>query len=193
MRLMTALVLLPLLLAAPTACGAVGATAQASTQFTLSSPAVVDGKLVPEYRCEKKVNGVEESIPLSWTNVPAGTKSLAVIMYHYPDPNDRTKVSSYLLLWGIDPSVTEIAHGGADDGDWYMGADKDGAAISYTSPCSKGAGTHEYTITIYALSQTPPSLPAESTLAVTYDVLKKAIDTVTVVDTASLTFTNTTP
>lgn len=136
---------------------------------------------------------MEESIPLSWSNVPAGTKSLAVIMHHYPDPHDKTRVSAYLLIWGIDPGVTEIPHGAADDGPWFMGANKDGAAISYTSPCSKGAGTHEYTITVYALSETPPSLPQESSLSVTYEVLTKALETVTMIDTASLVFTSTTP
>jgi hypothetical protein len=114
-------------------------------------------------------------------------------MHHYPDPKDKTKVSSYLLRWGIDPGVTEIPHGAADDGPWFMGANKDGAAVSYTSPCSKGAGTHEHTITLYALSETPPSLPRQSSVDVTYEVLKQALDTVIIIDTASLTFTNTTP
>jgi phosphatidylethanolamine-binding protein (PEBP) family uncharacterized protein len=203
------LVVLFTLVLAPTACQAVGApasTASASSggsnataapasasQFTISSPAVVDGKLLPQYKCERKRNGVEESIPLAWANVPAGTRSLAVIMYHCPDPNDLSNVNSYLLLWGIDPSVTEIPYGKADDGPWFMGSNKDGTAISYTSPCSKGAGTHEYTITIYALSQTPPALPQKSTVEVTYHVLKEAIDSVTLVGSASLTFTNVTP
>jgi phosphatidylethanolamine-binding protein (PEBP) family uncharacterized protein len=210
------LVFLLTALLAPTACGAVGATDSAdsgatatttsaanaavtaattatSLPFTLSSPAVADGRLLPEYKCERKVDGVEESIPLTWANVPASARSLAVVMYHYPDPDDHTKVSSYLLLWGVDPTVTLIPHGGADDGAWYVGANKDGTAISYTSPCSKGPGTHEYTITVYALSEMPPSLPRESSLAVTYDVLMEAIDTVAVIGTASLTFLRSTP
>ncbi len=203
--------LLLVLMWAPAACGAAGAAVvapaagatttmstsatlpAAAGDFTLTSPAVVDGQLLPQYKCEQKVDGKEDSIPLAWTNVPAGAGSLAVIMHHYPDPNDRSKVSSYLLLWGIDPTVTEIPLGAADDGPWFMGANKDGVAISYTSPCSKGAGTHEYTITLYALSETPPSLPKQSSLAVDYQVLKQALDTVTVMDTATLTFTNTTP
>jgi phosphatidylethanolamine-binding protein (PEBP) family uncharacterized protein len=203
MRLLAGTLLVLLAVLAPTACGAVGAgqgaaatgagTSATGADFTLSSPAVADGKLLSQYKCERKVNGVEESIPLSWANVPTAAKSLAVIMYHYPDRNDHTKVSSYLLLWGIDPTVTGIPYGAADDGPWYMGSNKDGTAVSYTSPCSKGHGTHEYTITVYALSEAPPSLPKESTLAVTYDVLNKAIGTVTVIATASLTFTNTTP
>jgi phosphatidylethanolamine-binding protein (PEBP) family uncharacterized protein len=186
--------------AALSGCGAAGATKQSeetatavSSEFTLSSPAVEDGRLLSEYKCEKKTNGAEDSIPLAWANVPSSAKSLAVIMYHYPDPNDLTKVNSYLLLWGIDPSVTEIPFGQADKGDWFLGSNKDGTAVSYTSPCSKGAGTHEYVITVYALSEMPSSLPTYSTKDVTYEVLKKAIETVAVVGTATLKFVNVTP
>ncbi len=167
---------------------AVKFTAGFVDEFTLSSIAISDGEISDSYKCETKVNGVEDSIPLSWSNVPDSTGSLAVIMHSYPNPDDTSSVNSYLLLWDIDPSVTGIAHGEADDGSWFMGANKDGIAVSYTSPCSPGAGTHIYTITLYALSQTPPSLPDESTADVDYSVLKAAIDTVTTLGTATLTF-----
>ena len=109
-------------------------------------------------------------------------------MHHYPFPDDTSEINSYLLLWGIDPSITEIPHGGADDGDWFMGANKDGTAVSYTSPCSPGTGSHEYTITLYGLSETPPTLPQTNSVNVTYDVLVDAISSVTVIDKATLTF-----
>ena len=159
-----------------------------SNDFTLTSIAVQDGELLDEYKCEQKVDDVEDSIPLAWSNVPAGTGSLAINMYHYPNEDDTSDVNSYLLLWDIDPSVTSIAHGEADDGDWYMGSNKDVTAVSYTSPCSQSVGSHEYTIKIYALSETPASLPQDSTIDVTYDVFMDALDTVTIIDTASLTF-----
>ncbi len=160
-----------------------------TSEFTLTSIAIEDGELLDAYKCETQTTGgVQNSIPLSWSNVPTNANSLAIIMKHYPNPSDLTSVSSYLLLWDIDPSVTEIPYGTADDGPWYMGSNKDSTAISYTSPCSPSAGSHEYTITIYALSATPPSLPTSSSLSVDYDVLINAISTVTIVDEASLTF-----
>ncbi len=158
------------------------------SDFTLSSIAVSNEELLDDYKCETKVDNIESSIPLSWENVPDNTGSLAIIMHHYPNPNDTSSANAYLLLWGIDPSVTEIEYGEADDGPWYLGANKDEVAISYTSPCSPSAGSHEYTITLYALSETPSSLPTENSLSVTYSVLTTAIDTVTVLDTATLTF-----
>lgn len=156
--------------------------------FTVTSAAVSNGELLAAFKCESKTNDIENSIPIAWENVPEGTASLAVMMYHFPNPDDQTMANSYILLWDIDPSVTAIPYGTADDGPWYMGANKDGVAISYTSPCSPSAGTHEYTITVYALSETPVSLPTESTVAVDYDILKAAIESVTLVGSASLTF-----
>ena len=156
--------------------------------LSLSSIAIEDGELLDEYKCEKKLNGIENSIPLAWENVPEEAKSLAIIMKHYPNPDDLARPNTYLLLWGIDASVTEIPYGEADDGPWYMGANKDGVAISYSSPCSPSAGSHEYTITLYALSETPSNLPTESSLNVDYDVLTDALSTVSTIEEASLTF-----
>jgi hypothetical protein len=53
-------------------------------------------------------------------NLPEGTGSLAIVMHHYLFPGDTSRVSSYLLLWGIPPSVSDVPHGGAATGDWYF-------------------------------------------------------------------------
>ena len=162
-------------------------------EFTLSSAAIADGVLLDEFKCESKTDGIENSIPLSWSNVPEGTGSLAVIMHHYPNVEDsETSPNTYLILWGIDPLVTEISYGEADNGGWFMGPNKDGNALSYTSPCSPSTGTHEYTITLYALSETPETLPTISSLDVDYDVLATAIETVTLVQATKLVFNDVT-
>lgn len=161
--------------------------------FALRSVAVSDGALIDDYKCEEKTNDVENSIPLAWSNVPEGTGSLAIVMYHYPN-GDQTGMApnTYLFLWDIDPSVTEIPYGAADDGAWHMGPNKDGTAISYTSPCSPNAepGAHTYYITLYALSETPASLPSESTLDMDWDTMQAAIESVTVVGESTLEFTD---
>jgi phosphatidylethanolamine-binding protein (PEBP) family uncharacterized protein len=164
-----------------------------ATGFKLTSSAVVNGVLLDAYKCEKKVNGIENSIPLAWENAPAKATSFAITMVHYPNSSDSTKYNSYLLLWGIDKTVNKILYAEANKGPWFMGVNKDGNNISYTSPCSAGAGTHQYILTIYALSETPASLPTKSSTAVTYDVLTKAISTVTVLDKTKLIFNSVSP
>lgn len=172
---------------------AAASPAASANGMSIWSPAVVDGRLLPAFRCEPKADGIEASIPLAWSGTPAGTASLAIGMSHHPDPSDPSAVNGYLELWAIPPAVTAIPAGGADDGVWFMGPNKDGVAISYTSPCSKGSGTHAYLIELFALGETPPSLPARDSLAVTYPVLTAAVATVPVLGRATLAFTDTTP
>lgn len=161
------------------------------SNFKLTSAAVENGLLLEAYKCEEKIHDVENSIPLSWENVPNGTKSLAIVMYHYPKKENKSEINSYLLLWNIDPEVTEIPYKMASKGNWFMGANKDGTAISYTSPCSRGKGKHEYTIALYALAETPASLPKENSLDVDYNVFMNALNTVKIVDRTTLTFVDT--
>jgi phosphatidylethanolamine-binding protein (PEBP) family uncharacterized protein len=158
------------------------------SNFVLTSSAIVNGELLEKFKGEKKIKGVEESIPLKWKNVPEGTTSLAIIMYHYPRVGDKTIVNSYLLLWDIKPSVTEIKHGDADNGPWFMGANKDGKVISYTSPNSPSAGEHIYHISIFALTQPLTTLPKKSSLAVDFDVFMNAIESNKIIGKADLTF-----
>ncbi|MBU2997928.1 hypothetical protein KO500_15910 [Cellulophaga baltica] len=161
-----------------------------NSDFKLSSKAVVNGQLLEEFKCEKKVDDVENSIPLSWSNVPEGTNSLAIVMYHYPKKDDKTEINSYLLLWDINPSISEIPYKMANNPNWYMGSNKDGTAISYTSPCSRGPGEHKYTIALFALSETPKSLPRSNSLDVDLETFMKAISEVKVIDRTTLTFTD---
>ena len=161
--------------------------------FTLTSAAVVNGLLLDAYKCEPKVNGIEKSLPLAWANAPAAANAFAITMVHYPNPANMAVFNSYLELWGIDKSVSSMAYGQAGNGPWFMGPNKDLRAISYSSPCSAGAGTHQYTVTIYALSATPASLPTQSSLSVTHQVLTAALSTVTIVGQATLVFNSVTP
>ena len=156
--------------------------------FKLFSKAVVDGELLDDYKCEEKMYDVENSIPLSWSHVPQGTNSLAIVMYHYPKKDDKSEVNSYLLLWDIDPSVTNIPYKMANNSNWAMGANKDGTAISYTSPCSRGPGEHTYTIALFALKETPKSLPKGNSIKVNYTKFMEAISEVEVIDRTTLTF-----
>ncbi|WP_339836954.1 hypothetical protein [uncultured Maribacter sp.] len=158
------------------------------SDFKLTSIAIEDAILLDAYKCEEKVNDLENSIPLSWENVPEGTKSLAVVIYHYPKKDNKTEINSYLLLWDINPKTTEIPYKMAAKGNWFMGSNKDGTAISYTSPCSRGKGKHEYTIALYALSETPTTLPKEHSLHVDYNVFMNAMNTVKIIDRTTLTF-----
>lgn len=157
-----------------------------NSDFSLSSIAIdANGAILESYTCEAKVNGAENSIPISWANVPEGTGSLAISIHANINADE---INHYLLLWDIDPSVSEIPYGNADDGAWFMGPNKDFAKISYSSPCSPSPGTNTYIMTIYALSETPSSLPTENSLEMSYPLLLSAIETVTLIDSVQMTY-----
>lgn len=156
--------------------------------FIISSPAVVDGELQSDFKCEKKVDDCENSLPLKWESPPHGTGSLAILMYHYPNPEDKGSVNSYLLLWNISPDHFEIPYGAADDGPWYIGQNKDGTALSYTSPCSPSAGVHEYVISLFALKNSPKNLPDESSMEVDFDTFMTALEETEILGRTDLVF-----
>ncbi len=90
----------------------------------------------------------ENTIPeLDISGVPAGAKSLALIM-HDPDA-PMAGGFTHWLVWNIDPKTSVI-----EDGDLPAGSieGKNGSGtISYVGPCPP-SGVHHYHFTIYALS-----------------------------------------
>lgn len=167
---------------------AVGAAAEPA--FTLTSPALEDGGRLPaDLKCTRD-GGEGLSPPLEWTGLPDGTKSLALIMHHYPrgTVEGRDAPSQYWLLWNIPTDTQAIPNGNpASIGD--EGSDKDGNFTGYTPPCSPGAAVHEYTITLYALDAAPNTLPDHDSVAVDWAAMMTAIEG-TVIDQSSLTFRN---
>ena len=177
-----------------------------NSTFTLTSDAIVDGFMLEDngldssddnyqdYQCVENVNNQQASLPLSWENAPENTHSFAITMTHVDAQNNT---NSYLLLWDIDSTTSGIPYGEAgdhDNGYGYMGQNKDGVQISYSSPCSGSAGTHDYTLTLYALDANPLASYIDSSLDVDYELLMNGDDSnsgingVTILDTAVLDF-----
>ena len=75
-----------------------------------------------------------------------------------------------------------------DDGEWFIGPSKDVNTISVTWPCSQSTGVHADTITRYALSQTPVSLPQAHSLHITYDAFYAVLESVEILGKAILSF-----
>ncbi len=129
---------------------AVGAT---PTGFTLSSTVGPNSGVLPsDYTCD----GMGATIPISWTNVPAGTKEFALLMTTLP--GDGTTKWNW-VLYHIPATVTSLTKDSFMVG--TMGIGSDGPGQVYNPPCSQGPGTKLYTYTLYALSDAPTfSVPA---------------------------------
>lgn len=133
--------------------------------FTLSSPALKDGGVLPT---EFTGDGAGASLPLNWSNVPRGTVSLALVMHHL-DPEGKTKV--YWLVVDIDPKKTSVAKNASDFGRLGLSTVHD--RVEYAPPHSKGPGLKKYVLTLFALSA-KPNLP-DATQPVSLETLLPAM------------------
>ena len=129
------------------------ASGSAGTGFRLTSSAGTDGGTLPvDYTCD----GTGSTIPLSWSNVPAGTKEFALLMTTLPG-DGSTKWN--WVLYHIPATTTSLAKDSFLIG--TLGTGSDGPGTVYNPPCSQGPGLKIYTYTLYALSDIPTfSVPA---------------------------------
>jgi phosphatidylethanolamine-binding protein (PEBP) family uncharacterized protein len=148
---------------------------QKGSTFVLTTPEVIDGGMLPkEYTCD----GSSATLPLEWSGVPSGTKSLAVVMHTIPGPNES---HWYWVLYNIPADTKALAKNVTGIGNF--GNNSINGKTEYAPPCSKGPGPKLYTYTIYALSAPPQfDVPASQ---VSRDILLSAIKDRTL-DTAEL-------
>jgi Raf kinase inhibitor-like YbhB/YbcL family protein len=109
------------------------------SSLTVTSTAFSNNASIPmKYSCE----GIEASPPLQINNIPAGAKSLAVILH---DPDAGPDGFTHWVMWNVatDGSIPEEFRGG-DQG--KNGSGKNG----YKGMCPP-TGTHHYHFTVYAL------------------------------------------
>lgn len=109
------------------------------------------GTIQAKYTCD----GENVSPPLEWSDVPAGARTLALIV---DDPDAPRGLFLHWLLWNIPASengLTEGAHGSALEGRNGFGQ------VGYGGPCPPG-GTHRYYFRLFALD-TELDAPAGAT------------------------------
>lgn len=147
--------------------GLAGTAANAAGVFTLQSKTFEDGQMMPKKVANtnasgKNANCVGENVSpeLHWTDVPAGTKSLVLLMF---DPEGRTPFGvSHWVAYGIDASkVTGFAEGATSkDSDQYVGGKSLMGVGHYSGPCTPPSQTpHHYTFTLIATDFAPSELP----------------------------------
>src|ERR1700761_2599780 len=137
-------------------------TANAQAVFTLSSPDFKDGtRLATKNAGNNKSNpncvGENVSPALSWSGVPEGTKSLALMMF---DPEGCPPGGvSHWVAYGIKPTVTGFAEGEVSKAsDKYVGGTSTQGVGFYSGPCTPAGAPHHYTFTLIATDLEPSSL-----------------------------------
>lgn len=127
---------------------------QNSNGFIAKSFAFRTGDIIPLiYACDKINGGQNLSIPIEWSNAPAGTKSFAVFMY---DNNPVAKKFVHWAVINIPPNVNVIIEGASAS--QYMPSisvelKNSAGNTGYIGPCPPvGTNIHEYKIMVYALN-----------------------------------------
>jgi Raf kinase inhibitor-like YbhB/YbcL family protein len=139
-------------------------SAMAQTPFTLSSTTFKDGQLMPRKVANSNPanpNCVGENVSpqLSWTGVPEGTKSFAILM---EDPEGRGGAGvHHWVAYGIPATVTSFAEGEVSKtSDKYVGGKSTQGVPNYSGPCTPPGSPHHYTFILIATDLDPKELPA---------------------------------
>jgi Raf kinase inhibitor-like YbhB/YbcL family protein len=118
----------------------------------LISPAFANGGRIPLKCAMPGAGGQNVSIPLSWSNPPAGTKSFALSIV------DIHPVACEWVHWlviNIPANVTSLPEGasgrGMPKGSYEIANSFGGLGYGGPQP-PKGTGDHPYAVTLYALN-----------------------------------------
>ncbi len=141
-----------------------GQGALAADPFSLTSATFKDGTMLNKKNAGNiKTNpnciGDNVSPPLAWSNVPAGTKSLALVMV---DPEGRQGLGTvHWVAYGIPGNATGLPEGDASQPSKRFVGGKGTAGLGhYLGPCTPpGTGMHHYTFTLIATDVEPSELP----------------------------------
>lgn len=154
-----------------------GGGAPAAPPMKLTSPAFATGSAIPQkFGCSAKPANVSPA--LQWTDLPAGTQSLALLMTDL-DYRPQRGVQEFLhwMVWNIPASSKGLPEGvpaksPLDDGAVQYLAKGRGGMVGYRSPCPPPGAPHHYVFTLFALD-TKLDLPATATR----DEVEKAMAT----------------
>ena len=114
----------------------------------LKSSAFGNNAFIPEeYTCK----GKDVSPPLSWSGVPEGTKSFALIC---DDPDAPMGTWVHWVIYNISPEAKNLpeavkTQGTLEDGS-FQGVN-DAGRIGYHGPCPPPGAPHRYFFKLYAL------------------------------------------
>lgn len=120
--------------------------------FTLKSTAFENGGEIPiRYTCQ----GDDISPPLSWSDIPEGTRSLALIVEDpdAPDPAAPERTWVHWVLYNIPPTASRLPEAIKQLPEGSLEGINDWERRGYNGPCPP-IGRHRYFHILYALDIT---------------------------------------
>ncbi|MFO1000604.1 MAG: YHYH protein [Planctomycetaceae bacterium] len=111
-----------------------------------------DGMLTVDCTCD----GKSESPAIAWSNLPKGTRSIAISLWHTAPDQEK----SYWVVYNIPVSVNGFKQN--QKGVGTMGFN-DRKQATFDPMCSRGPGVKTYHITVFALSEDLKLSPQQAT------------------------------
>jgi Raf kinase inhibitor-like YbhB/YbcL family protein len=156
-----------LVIALASAVGVEGASAEAAAQIVVESTTIAAGRPIPR---DHSPDGRNESPPLSWRGLPAGTRQLAVVCEDHGAGNPPPWV--HWIVYNIPASATGLPQGIPFDAADPMPVGLEGVRqgsngwglAMYRGPAPPAGTVHEYVFTVIALDR-ELDLPAGLTRA----------------------------
>ncbi|WP_312118483.1 YbhB/YbcL family Raf kinase inhibitor-like protein [Pantoea vagans] len=129
-------------------------TTLAASVFTLQSQdfsdnALLDKKFAGANKSNPSCTGENISPELNWSAIPAGTRSLALLM---TDPVGAKGLGvTHMVAYNIPASRSSFAQGALTKGKDYTGGKNTPGTLHYYGPCPpKGSGLHHYNFVLIA-------------------------------------------
>jgi Raf kinase inhibitor-like YbhB/YbcL family protein len=123
-------------------------TAKEAYAMKLTSPAFGNGQPIPgKHTCD----GADVSPPLSWSEVPPGTRSFALIC---DDPDAPVGTWVHWVIYNLAPTTAELLEMVASTEQLPGGAKQglnDFRRVGYGGPCPPPGRPHRYLFKLYAL------------------------------------------
>jgi len=127
----------------------------------MSAPFTANGAIPAAHTCE----GADKAPQLHWSGVPAGAKSLALVVDDpdAPDPKAPQMTWVHWVLYNVPPTATSLP-AGASKASLPPGTregDNDWKQPGWRGPCPP-VGKHRYFFKLYALDTVLPDLGAHA-------------------------------
>lgn len=141
-------------------CLASSANAQTAAMTVSSSSFTENGVIPPEHGGSEPGCGGKGMAPqVSWSHLPAGTKSVAVLMF---DPDGAKGLGvSHWVAYNIAAERGQLKQGeGQTDGHGATVGKNISGGTAYRGPCPPvGEAPHHYILTVVATDLAPSALP----------------------------------
>ena len=150
-------------------CGLVGTPKalldETTETMTVTSPMVNHGTMSAQYTCD----GAGQTPPIFWSGMPAGTKSVALVV---DDSAAPITPRIYWIVFDISPATSDLQAGALPNG--ALQARNSTGRVGYDAPCPPAGGSHKYRFNVYALNS-KLSLPNGTSLKAAWTAIAQRV------------------